>query len=103
MNSIHFFLATLPNFALMGVIILVLIALIAGLSAAISNPNTTAKATRAAKQKSTSNKQSQTQAAHKTCDLYDVPDETAAMIMAIVADGLREPLDNIRFISIKEI
>lgn len=35
--------------------------------------------------------------------LYDVPDKTAAMIMAIVADQLGEPLNTLRFISIKEV
>lgn len=35
--------------------------------------------------------------------LHGVPDKTAAMLMAIVADDLQMPLDNLRFISIKEI
>lgn len=35
--------------------------------------------------------------------LYDVPDKTAAMVMAIVADQLGEPLNTLRFISIKEV
>lgn len=35
--------------------------------------------------------------------LYDVPDRTAAMIMAITADKLDLPLNQIRFISIREI
>ncbi|MCD7919835.1 MAG: OadG family protein [Clostridiales bacterium] len=35
--------------------------------------------------------------------LHDVPDRTAAMIMAIVADGLNTPLNELRFISIKEV
>ena len=36
-------------------------------------------------------------------DLHDVPPATAAMIMAIVADKLDAPLNELRFISIKEI
>ena len=35
--------------------------------------------------------------------LFDVPDKEAAMIMAIVADKLHKPLNELRFISIKEI
>jgi len=35
--------------------------------------------------------------------LFDVPDRTAAMVMAIVADELGVPLNELRFISIKEI
>ena len=35
--------------------------------------------------------------------LYDVPDREAAMIMAIVADQLQKPLNELRFISIKEV
>lgn len=35
--------------------------------------------------------------------LYDVPDKEAAMIIAIVADKLQKPLNELRFISIKEV
>jgi sodium pump decarboxylase gamma subunit len=35
--------------------------------------------------------------------LYSVPDKTAAMLMAIVADKLGKPLNELRFISIREI
>ena len=35
--------------------------------------------------------------------LYDVPPKTAAMIMAIVADTMGKPLNELRFISIKEV
>ena len=35
--------------------------------------------------------------------LHDVPDKTAAMLMAIVADRLGTPLNELRFISIREI
>lgn len=35
--------------------------------------------------------------------LYDVPDRTAAMLMAITADKLDMPLNQIRFVSIREI
>ena len=35
--------------------------------------------------------------------LFDVPDRDAAMIMAIVADKLQKPLNELRFISIKEV
>jgi Na+-transporting methylmalonyl-CoA/oxaloacetate decarboxylase gamma subunit len=35
--------------------------------------------------------------------VYDVPDATAAMLMAIVADKLDTPLNELRFISIKEV
>lgn len=35
--------------------------------------------------------------------LHDVPDRTAAMIMAIVADELKTPLNELRFLSIKEV
>lgn len=35
--------------------------------------------------------------------LYDVPDKEAAMIMAIVADQMQKPLNELRFISIKEV
>ena len=34
---------------------------------------------------------------------YDVPDRTAAMLMAIVADELETPLNELRFKSIKEV
>jgi len=34
--------------------------------------------------------------------LHDVPPKTAAMLMAIVADKLGKPLNELRFISIKE-
>lgn len=34
---------------------------------------------------------------------YDVPDRTAALLMAIVADRMKVPLNELRFISIKEI
>ena len=34
--------------------------------------------------------------------LYDVEPKTAAMVMAIVADKLQKPLNELRFISIKE-
>ena len=35
--------------------------------------------------------------------LHDVSDKTAAMLMAIVADKLGKPLNELRFISIREI
>lgn len=35
--------------------------------------------------------------------LFDVPDRTAAMLMAIVADNMGKPLNELRFISIKEV
>ena len=35
--------------------------------------------------------------------LFDVPDKEAAMIMAIVASNLQKPLNELRFISIKEV
>ena len=35
--------------------------------------------------------------------LFDVSDKEAAMIMAIVADKLQKPLNELRFISIKEV
>jgi len=35
--------------------------------------------------------------------LYDTPERDAAMIMAIVADKLGKPLNELRFISIKEV
>ncbi|MCF0120759.1 MAG: OadG family protein [Oscillospiraceae bacterium] len=35
--------------------------------------------------------------------VFDVPDRTAAMIMAIVADELDAPLNELRFISIREV
>ena len=34
--------------------------------------------------------------------LYNVPPKTAAMLMAIVADKMQKPLNELRFISIKE-
>ena len=34
---------------------------------------------------------------------FDVPDKTAAMLMAIVADKTGKPLNELRFISIKEV
>ena len=34
--------------------------------------------------------------------LYDVDDKTAAMIMAIVADKMEAPLNELRFLSIRE-
>ena len=35
--------------------------------------------------------------------LYDTPPKTAAMIMAIVANKMGRPLNELRFISIKEV
>lgn len=35
--------------------------------------------------------------------LYDVPDKEAAMIMAIVADTMKKPINELHFISIKEV
>ncbi len=35
--------------------------------------------------------------------LYDTPDRDAAMIMAIVADELKIPINELRFISIREV
>ena len=35
--------------------------------------------------------------------LYDTPDRDAAMLMAIVADKMGKPLNELRFISIKEV
>lgn len=35
--------------------------------------------------------------------LYGVSDKDAAILMAIVADKLQKPLDNLRFISIREV
>lgn len=35
--------------------------------------------------------------------LYNVPDKEAAMIMAIVADKMQTPLNELHFISIKEV
>ena len=35
--------------------------------------------------------------------LHDVPPKTAAMLMAIVADKTGKPLNELRFISIKEV
>lgn len=47
--------------------------------------------------------------AEETVDTYTgvkligVTDKEAALLMAIVADDLKKPLDNLRFISIKEV
>ena len=38
-----------------------------------------------------------------TLKLYNVDPKTAAMIMAIVADKLQKPINELRFISIKEV
>ncbi|NCE65913.1 hypothetical protein D1159_15330, partial [Pseudoflavonifractor sp. 524-17] len=35
--------------------------------------------------------------------LYDVPDKEAAMLMAIVADKMGKPLNELRFKSMKEV
>ena len=35
--------------------------------------------------------------------LYNVDDRTAAMVMAIVADEMKTPLNELRFISVKEV
>ena len=35
--------------------------------------------------------------------IYDTPPKTAAMLMAIVADTMGKPLNELRFISIKEV
>ena len=35
--------------------------------------------------------------------LYDVPDKEAAMLMAIVADKMQKPVNELRFKSIKEV
>ena len=35
--------------------------------------------------------------------LHDVPDRTAAMLMAIVVDKMGKPLNELRFLSIREI
>lgn len=35
--------------------------------------------------------------------LYDVPDKEAAMIMAIVADTMQKPINELHFISIREV
>ena len=35
--------------------------------------------------------------------LYNVDEKTAAMLMAIVADKLQKPLNELRFISVKEV
>ena len=35
--------------------------------------------------------------------LHNVPDKTAAMLMAIVADRIGKPLNQLRFISIREV
>ena len=35
--------------------------------------------------------------------LYDVPDKEAAMVMAIVANKMQKPLNELRFKSIKEV
>ncbi len=35
--------------------------------------------------------------------LYNVPPKTAAMVMAIVADKLGKPLNELRFLSIREV
>ena len=40
---------------------------------------------------------------NRVCELYNVDDKTAAMIMAIVADETKIPLNELRFISIKEL
>ena len=37
------------------------------------------------------------------CELFRVDDKTAAMLMAIVADELKAPLNELRFIAIKEV
>ncbi len=36
-------------------------------------------------------------------NLHSVPDKTAALLMAVVADELKTPLNELRFISIKEV
>ena len=38
-----------------------------------------------------------------TLKLYDTPPKTAAMLMAIVANQMGKPLNELRFISIKEV
>ena len=35
--------------------------------------------------------------------IYDIPPKTAAMLMAITADKLKKPVNELRFISIKEV
>ena len=41
--------------------------------------------------------------AHGEFKRFDVPDKEAAMIMAIVADQMGKPLNELRFKSIKEV
>lgn len=40
---------------------------------------------------------------NRVCRLHKVDDKTAAMIMAVVADETKIPLNELRFISIKEL
>ena len=35
--------------------------------------------------------------------IHDVPEKTAAILMAIVANKMNRPLNELRFISIKEV
>ena len=84
----------------MGIVFAVLVILL-GLISVIS------AAIRAAKKNKTADeKNAPVRTARGSCgevSIFDVPDKIAAMVMAIVADQMGAPLNELRFLSIKEV
>lgn len=108
MNETQITIGSSLGLSVLGLIIvflvLVLLMIIIYVMTAIMKPKK--KAETIAAQEATSVASAPKVAAKGSCGevkLFDVPDREAAMVMAIVADQLETPINELRFISIKEV
>lgn len=94
-------LISLIGFATVFAVLVVLMFIIQAISVMVSDKKTKAEAP--VKTEQTKPVQEEKVDAYTGVKLINVSDKDAAIIMAIVADKLDKPLDNLRFISIKEV
>lgn len=86
-----------------GLILLMLVVMLMGKIMVAQNKKSAAKASAAAAAPSTPASAKPAPGTVGELKLYDTDPRDAAMVMAIVADTLGKPLNELRFISIKEV
>ena len=87
----------------LGLILLMLVVIIIGKSFVASSKKTAAKKEDPAPAESVAQTVPAAPGSAGELKLHNVDPKTAAMLMAIVADKLKKPLNELRFLSIKEV
>lgn len=96
-------ISSLVGFSIVFAVLFVLIAFIKLLSLAVSAASKKNNKASETKEKITDAASEQARGSCGSVKLFGVPEKTAAMLMAIVADKTGLPLNQLRFISIREI